>query len=150
MADCSGGGDVEFGRLDVMPISIPLARCHPLEMDRPPRTARYRPRSDRPPIMLFPDCPEEYYKAFPVNGENLHLRLSKVEKLSFDRLDDRPRDHSAKSANPQTLPGRSLHDDRRRLVLIKSSILRLPLANRRGEKVMPTPGRNHPLREILS
>ena len=39
------------------------------------------PRPDGPPILLFEDCPEEHCETFPANGENLHLRLSKVEEL---------------------------------------------------------------------
>jgi hypothetical protein len=83
---------VECCRLDVLPISLSLACCHSVEVDCTYRTGGYYPRSDRPQILLLLDCPQEYSKAFPNNRENLHLRLSEVEKLFYDRADDYPRD----------------------------------------------------------
>lgn len=123
LANCTGRADVERCRLDAMPIGLSLAGCHSLEGSRAPGTARRRPRADGPSILLFQDCSEEHCQALPVNGENVHLCLSKVEKLFFDRPDDHRRDRLTKSANPQTLSGHSLHNDRGRPVLGKSSIL---------------------------
>jgi len=138
LAYCAGRGDVEFGWPDVMPIGLPLADRCSLEVGRVPGAAGRRPRARGLSILLFWDCPEEYYEAFPVTGENLHLRLSKVEQLSLGRIDDQPRYCLTKSAYPQNLPGPPLYNDRRRLVLRKSSILWLPLADRRAERVAPT------------
>jgi hypothetical protein len=145
LAYCSGRVDVEFCWLDPVPISLPLAGCRSLEVDRPPGTAGRRPRSDSLSILLFSDGPKEHYEALPVNGENLHLRLSKMEKLSFNRLDDYPRNRITKSAYPQTLLGHSLHIDRRRPVLSKPSILWLPLADRLTERVVPATSKNQRL-----
>ena len=129
---------MECCRLDAMPISLPLAGYHPLEVGCAPGTTGDRSRADGPSILLFQHSPEEHCEAFPVNGENLHLRLSKVEKLFSGRSDDHTRNRLTKSGYPQTPLGRSVHNDRRRLVSGKSSILWLSLADRHEERVVLT------------
>ena len=136
---------MECCRLDAMPFSLPLAGCHPGEVDCTPGTAGYPPRADGSSILLFEDCPEEHCETFPANGENLHLRLSKVEELFLDRSDDHPRDRPAKSAYSQTLPGRPVHNDRRRSLSRRSSVLWLSLAYRREGRVVPAAWRDYRL-----
>jgi len=123
-----------------MPISLPLACYHSVEVDCTPRAAGRYPRSDRPQILLLSDRPEEHRKAFPANRENLRLRLSEMENLFCDRADDYPWNHITKFTHPQTLLGHRVHNDRRRPISCKPPILSLSLANRRAEKFMPSDG----------
>ena len=136
LVDCTGGVNVESCRHLALPISLSLAGCRSLDVGRTPGTAGHRPRSIRLSILFFSDGPEEHYEAFLVNGEDLHLCVSKVEKLSFDRPDDHRRDRPTKSSYSQTLPGHSLHIYRRRSVLGKFSILWLSVADRHPEGIM--------------
>lgn len=136
---------MEFRRLNAMSLSLPLDGCESLEVGGAPGAARHRPRAHGPSILLFSDCPEEHHEAFPVNGKNLHLRLSKVEKLFLSRPDDCPRNRLTKSAYPKTLSGCPLYNDRGRPAPGKFPILRLSLEDRRAEKVVLAARKNHPL-----
>ncbi len=73
----------------------------------------------------------------------MHLRLSKVEELFSDRFDGYLRDRLTKFTYPQTLSGYSVHNDRRRPVSGKFSVLWLSLADRRAERVVSTAWKDH-------
>ena len=100
LAYCGGRVDVELGWPDVMPIGLSLAGRHSLGVGCSPGTFGHRPRAGGASILLFSDCPQEHYEALLVNGEDLHLRFSKLEKLFLGRPDDCPRHRLTKSAYP--------------------------------------------------
>jgi hypothetical protein len=122
-------GNVERRRYYAVPISLLLAGCLPLEPDGTLGVDRHHSCLGGKSILLFRDCEEEYCKAFPSYRKDMHLRLSKVAELSSYLSHDCSGNCRENVADPQTLPGCSVHDDRGSSLPVKPEVLQMSLAD---------------------